>query len=45
MVIYSYPMEKKGKQGKIYMYFETSFSCFGPFGVWGVTVMISELRL
>ena len=34
---------QKGK--KIYRYFEMSFSCFGPFGVWGVTVMVSKLRL
>ena len=25
------------KKKKIYRYFEMSFSCFGPFGVWGVT--------
>ena len=25
--------------------FEMSFSSFGPFGVWGMTVMISKLRL
>ena len=30
---------------KIYRYFEMSFSCFRPFGVWGVIVMVLELRL
>ena len=29
----------KERKKKIYRYFEISFSCFGPFGVWGVTVV------
>ena len=32
---------KKGKK-KIYRYFETYFSCFGPFGVWGVIAITIE---
>ena len=35
---------QKGEK-KIYKYFEMSFSCFGPFGVWGMIVMVSKLRL
>ena len=29
---------QKGKKKKNLQVLETSFSCFGPFGVWGVTV-------
>ena len=28
---------KKERKKKIYRYFKMSFSCFRPFGVWGVT--------
>ena len=55
MVIYSYPVEMKGKQRSLIVWFfkkekSTStfgmfFSCFGPLWVWGMTVMVSELRL
>ena len=34
---------KKGK--KIYRYFEMSFSCFGPFGVWGMTSFLYMKRI
>ena len=30
------------QKGKIYKYFETIFSCFGPFGVWGVTEGVKD---
>ena len=32
------------KKKKIYRYFEMSFSCFGPFGVWAVTCMKIQIR-
>ena len=32
----------KKRKKKIYRYFEMSFSCFGPFGVWGVTLRVVE---
>ena len=28
---------------KIYWYFEMSFSCFGPFGIWGMTFHMCRL--
>ena len=31
------------QKGKIYKYFETSFSCFGPFGVWDVTTKVNAI--
>ena len=47
-IFLSYGKERKIKisyslicqKGKIYRYFEMSFSCFRPFGVWGVTSTI-----
>ena len=33
---------KKERKKKIYRYFEMSFSCFRPFGVWGVTWTILQ---
>ena len=34
---------KKERKKKIYRYFEMSFSCFRPFGVWGVTLCPSKV--
>ena len=31
------------KKENIYRYYETLFSCFGPFGVWGVTPLASYI--
>ena len=31
---------QKGEKKKIYRYFEMSFSCFGPFRVWSVTLFM-----
>ena len=31
--------QKGKKEKKIYRYFEMSFLCFGPFGVWGMTTL------
>ena len=33
----------KKKEKKIYKYFEMSFSCLGPFGVWVVTSLLGAL--
>ena len=30
------------KRKKVYKYFEMYFSCFGPFGVWGVTFALQQ---
>ena len=44
MIVVGGIVKKEGKK-KIYMYFETYFSWFGPSGIWGVTLMVSKLRL
>ena len=35
----------KRKERNIYRYFEMSFSCFRPFGVWGVTISAELLQV
>ena len=30
------------QKGKIYKYFKMSFSCFGPFGIWGMTSVLER---
>ena len=43
MVIYSYHVEKKRKEkSPIVSLLMVLFSCFGPFWVWGMIVMVSK---
>ena len=35
--------KERKKKRKIYKYFEMSFSCFRPFGVWGVILVLPKI--